>query len=146
VKSLDITIINEIRDIRKQWPRYGYRRLTAELQDRGWRLNAKRTARICRQNDLKILSVRRKRRYLGSAEGGITRLRAERPNHVWAIDFVHDRTADGRMLKILVDLPSISSTTRYECRVIRESNEVPVAGRAGGRGAAPTGGTPSDAT
>jgi len=120
VKSLDITIINEIRDIQKQWPRYGYRRLTAELQDRGWRLNAKRTARICRQNDLKILSVRRKRRYLGSAEGGITRLRAERPNHVWAIDFVHDRTADGRMLKILV---VIDEYTR-ECLALHASRSI----------------------
>ncbi len=101
MKSLDQQLIEEIHSIRKQRPRYGYRRLTAELRGRGWRVNHKRIARICRDHGLKILPVRRKRRYLGSAEGGILRLRAERPNHVWAIDFVHDRTADGRMLKIL---------------------------------------------
>ena len=29
------------------------------------------------------------------------RLRAERPNHVWAFDFQFDQTADGRALKLL---------------------------------------------
>lgn len=101
MKSLDQQLLEEIHAIRKVRPRYGYRRLTAELKGRGWRVNAKRIARICRENCLKILPVRRKRQYLGSAEGGITRLKAERPNHVWAVDFIHDRTADGRMLKIL---------------------------------------------
>ena len=30
-----------------------------------------------------------------------TRLRAERPNHVWALDFQTDETADGRQLRLL---------------------------------------------
>lgn len=81
---LEKQLIAEIRTIRKLRPRYGYRRLTAELKDRGWRVNAKRIARIYRENGLKILPVRQKRRYLGSADGGIVRLKAERPNHVWA--------------------------------------------------------------
>ena len=29
------------------------------------------------------------------------RLRAERPNQVWALDFQHDQTADGRVLRLL---------------------------------------------
>lgn len=28
-------------------------------------------------------------------------LRAERPNHVWALDFQFDKTVDGRVLKLL---------------------------------------------
>ena len=78
MKSLDQQLLEEIHAIRKVRPRYGYRRLTAELKGRGWRVNAKRIARICGENCLKILPVRRKRQYLGSAEGGITRLKAER--------------------------------------------------------------------
>jgi hypothetical protein len=36
------------------------------------------------------------------------RLRAERPDHVWALDFQFDQTADGRLLKLLnvVDEPT----------------------------------------
>jgi transposase InsO family protein len=90
-----------IRVVKTRWPRYGYRRVTAELRAEGWRVNAKRVARLCRDEGLKVLRVKRKRQYLGSAAGGIERLSATRPNHVWAIDFVHDRTADGRDLKIL---------------------------------------------
>lgn len=90
-----------IRAVKTNRPRYGYRRVTEELQADGWRVNAKRIARICLQEGLKVLPVRRKRRYLGSAEGGIMRQSAARPNDVWAIDFVHDRTADGRHVKIL---------------------------------------------
>lgn len=29
------------------------------------------------------------------------RLRPERPNHVWSHDFVQDRTADGRVYRML---------------------------------------------
>ena len=35
-----------------------------------------------------------------SRPGTAERLRAERPNHVWAIDFEFDETADGRRLKL----------------------------------------------
>ena len=120
MKSLDQQLLEEIHSIRRVQPRYGYRRLTAELQGRGWRVNSKRIARICRENCLKILAVRRKRRYLGSAEAGITRLKAERPNHVWAVDFIHDRTADGRMLKILV---VIDEHTR-ECLALHAARSI----------------------
>ena len=34
-------------------------------------------------------------------DGSGVRLRAERPNHVWSYDFVHDRTHDGRAYRIL---------------------------------------------
>ena len=44
---------------------------------------------------------RRKRRRLGSAANGCTRETAVRPNHVWSYDFVHERTEDGRQLKLL---------------------------------------------
>jgi hypothetical protein len=47
-------------------------------------------------------SVRnRKRRRLGDSTVPAERLRAERPNHVWAFDFQFDQTADGRAIKLL---------------------------------------------
>src|SRR5437763_1887075 len=41
----------------------------------------------------------RKKRRLGSGENGCARKRPEYRGHVWAWDFMHDRTADGRPLK-----------------------------------------------
>ncbi len=44
---------------------------------------------------------RRKRRRLGESTVPAKRLRAQRPDHVWAFDFQFDQTADGRVLKLL---------------------------------------------
>jgi putative transposase len=44
---------------------------------------------------------RRKRQRLGASTVPAKRLRAERPDHVWALDFQFDQTADGRILKLL---------------------------------------------
>jgi len=44
---------------------------------------------------------RRKRRRLGDSTVLARRLRAERPNQVWALDFQHDQTADGRVIRLL---------------------------------------------
>ena len=118
--DIEKQIVEEIIAIRRLRPRYGYRRLTAELRATGWKVNHKRIARICREHGLKILPIRRKRRYLGSADGGIVRLEAERPNHVWAVDFVHDRTADGSMLKILV---VVDEYTR-ECLALKAARSI----------------------
>ncbi len=43
----------------------------------------------------------KKRRRLGDSSGGIIRRKAERRNHVWSMDFIFDRTTNGRPLKIL---------------------------------------------
>ena len=43
----------------------------------------------------------RKRRRLGDSTAPAERLRAKRPNHVWAFDFQFDQTADGKTLKLL---------------------------------------------
>ena len=41
------------------------------------------------------------KRSRGSSENGCTVRKAERPNHVWTWDFIHDRTLDGRPVKLL---------------------------------------------
>ena len=44
---------------------------------------------------------RRKRQRLGHSTTPANRLRAERPDHVWALDYQFDVTATGRILKLL---------------------------------------------
>jgi putative transposase len=85
----------------RKYPRYGYRRIWALLRREGWRVNRKRIHRLWRQEGLKVPRKQRKRRYLGQSANGCARRRAEHKDHVWAWDFVHDRTRDGRPLKWL---------------------------------------------
>ena len=67
----------------------------------GWRVNHKRVERIWRQEGLKVPEEQPKRGRLWLNDGSCVRLRAEFPNHVWSYDFVHDRTHDGRPLRML---------------------------------------------
>jgi transposase InsO family protein len=91
-----------LHEIAQAHPRYGYRRAHAMLRREGWVLNRKKVLRIWREEGLKVQPRHHKRRR--PANGEQVR-RAERPNHVWAIDFQFDATSDGRMVKIanLVD-------------------------------------------
>jgi putative transposase len=48
-------------------------------------------------------------------DGSCVRLRPEHPSHVWAYDFVQDRTHDGRVLRMLV----VADEFTRECLAIR---------------------------
>lgn len=94
-------LTTEIRKLADKHPRYGYRRIHAQLRRQGWRVNRKRVHRIWRAEGLRVPQKQRKRRRVGSKDGSCIRRKAEYRNHVWAIDFVHDQTADWRRLKVL---------------------------------------------
>jgi len=82
--------------------RYGYRRITALLRHAGWRVNHKRVERIWRREGLKVPQKQPKRGRLWlNSDGSCIRLRPEHRNHVWAYDFVMDRTHDGRAFRML---------------------------------------------
>jgi putative transposase len=85
----------------REYGRYGYRRITALLQQEGWHTNHKRVERIWRQEGLKVPQKQPKGGRLWLADGSCIRRRAEYPNHVWSYDFVMERTQDGRPLKML---------------------------------------------
>ena len=85
----------------REYGRYGYRRITALLQQDGWRVNHKRVERLWRQEGLKVPQKQPKRARLWVANGSCLRQRPLYPNHVWSYDFVMERTQDGRSLKLL---------------------------------------------
>ena len=90
-----------IVSLASEYGRYGYRRITALLKADGWRVNHKRVERIWRQEGLKVPVRHPKRGRLWLNDSSCIRLRPEYGNHVWAYDFVFDRTRDGRPLKLL---------------------------------------------
>lgn len=90
-----------LREISRERPRWGYRRAHHRLREEGWAVNRKRVARLWREEGLRVPQRKRKRQRLGDSTVPAERLRAERPNQVWALDFQFDQTADGRALRLL---------------------------------------------
>lgn len=91
----------ELHAFSRAHPRWGYRRAWATLRERGWDVNRKRIQRLWREEGLRVPGRRRKRQRRGDSTTAAARLRAGRPNEVWALDFQFDQTADGRLLKLL---------------------------------------------
>jgi putative transposase len=90
-----------LRRFSRKRPRWGYRRAHSQLREEGWAVNRKRVQRLWREEGLRVPARRRKRQRLGDSTVPAKRLSAQRPDHVWALDFQFDQTADGRILKLL---------------------------------------------
>jgi len=58
-QDADIDLRDQIQRIALEWPCYGWRRVTAELRRRGWRVNHKRVLRIMREDNLLCLRRRK---------------------------------------------------------------------------------------
>ena len=87
-----------LRLLARRHPRYGYRRIHVLLRREGWACNRKRVQRLWRDEGLRLPPKPRRRRRGKRMPGHVE---AVCPNQVWALDFVVDRTADGRPIKIL---------------------------------------------
>jgi putative transposase len=97
----DVELREEMVKLARQKPRYGYRRLHALLERSGANqsqpLNVKRVYRLYREEGLSVR--RKKRKRLVRERAAEPRLTG--PNQEWAMDFVTDGLATGRMVRIL---------------------------------------------
>ena len=85
----------------KQYGRYGYRKVGELLAVEGWRVNHKKVERLWREEGLQLPQRHKKRKRLYHHDASVIRLRPRYPNHVWAVDFVHDKLSNGRPYKML---------------------------------------------
>ena len=100
-------------------PRWGWRKAHDVAVRQGRVINPKRTLRLWRAHHLqRPPQRRRKRERLG--DGTAAKLRAERPNHVWALDFCFDETAQRRRLK----LPNVIDEFTREALAIRVDHSI----------------------
>jgi len=82
--------------VRRRW---GYRRLLVLLRREGIPDNHKRVYRLYRAERLQVRQRRRRKQRLVR---GVEPVSApQRPNERWSLDFVHDRMANGRSLRLL---------------------------------------------
>jgi len=85
----------------KQYGRYGYRKITRLLQIEGWKVNEKKIERLWREEGLQQPKRHKKQKRLYHKDSSVIRLRPKYENHIWSIDFVHDRLSNGRPYKML---------------------------------------------
>ena len=96
-------LTKDIVALATKYGRYGYRRITALLNDNehGWKVNHKRVERIWRKEGLKVPKKQPKRGILWLNDGSCIRLRPEHKDHVLSYDFMVERTTDGRAFRVL---------------------------------------------
>ena len=80
-------------------PNMGYRMVHELVKSKSAPPNIKWTHQMWKEAQLGRLSRCRKK-----LTGNPIALKAERPNHVWCVDFIHDACLNGSKLKILSDV------------------------------------------
>ena len=94
----NIELHREIVRLAHRYKRYGASMIGLKLRQSGWRVNHKRVERLYA---LSGLQIRRRKRKKVPACDLQPLLRPLKANEVWSMDFVFDRTADGRVIKCL---------------------------------------------
>jgi putative transposase len=113
----DGPVLQSMRDLAAQYPRYGYRRIQVFLERQGMHLSGDRMHRLWRTARLQV-PRKRPRRRVATSRPRPTPPRA--PNHVWACDFLFDACANGQALKCLT---VIDEWTR-ECLAIEVAGSI----------------------
>jgi putative transposase len=93
----DAPLREQLRELAQEKPRYGYRRLHVLLRRAGVIANHKRVWRVYHESGLSV--KRRKRKRL--VRVGRSQEAVSAPNQEWALDFVSDRLATGRSVRVL---------------------------------------------
>ena len=88
----------------KRYGRYGYRKIAKLLRIEGWEVNHKKVERLWREEGLQLPQRHKRRKRLYHKNSSVIRLRPTHSNHIWSVDFVHDRLSNGRRYKMLTVL------------------------------------------
>jgi len=97
-------VIDDLLVLHVKHPRYGYRRITIKLREKGWFINFKRVYRLWCQEGFKIRRKQHKRLYAGCSKNACNRKKPAYRNHIWSYDFLSERLENGRLIKLLVVL------------------------------------------
>lgn len=97
----DTALLDRMKTLAVERPRFGYRRLHALLRREGYLVNHKRVYRLYRQSDL---AVRRRKRKSTARIRGAPAMIGSVPNERWCLDFTSDTLVSGRPFRILAVL------------------------------------------
>jgi putative transposase len=112
-KDDDVVLKDEIQDIVLEFPGYGYRRVTAELRNRGYEVNHKRVLRLMREDNLLCLKKKFKPVTTDSSHGLpvypnlLKGVQISGPNQIWASDITYVQLMHEHIyLAVIIDLYS----------------------------------------
>lgn len=114
----DTALIERLRELARERPRFGYRRLHALLRREGEVVNHKRVYRVYRAAGLAV--PRRKRKRVAASRGQLVRIGTQ-PNEHWCLDFMSDTLSTGRRLRTL----SVLDTCTREALAIAVDTSLP---------------------
>jgi putative transposase len=92
----DLALRSALEAVALEYPRYGYRRITAELQRRGWSVNRKHVLRLMQEENL-LVAVRRfcrttdSQHAYGRYPNLVKDLEIVRPDQAWCADITYIR-------------------------------------------------------
>jgi putative transposase len=108
--AAEARLVLRIREICAEFPRYGYRRVTAQLKAEGERVNHKRVSRIMREQDLRVRPKRRFGVTTNSDHDGpifpdlAKDLAPTGPDQLWVADLTYIRILGGFVfLAVILD-------------------------------------------
>lgn len=94
----NVELREQIQALANRHKRYGVGMIHLKLRQAGWPVNYKRVERLYQEAKLQVRCRKRKKVPLGERQ---PLFRPTAANQVWSVDFVFDRTAEGRVLKCL---------------------------------------------
>jgi putative transposase len=114
----DAVLVERLRELARERPRFGYRRLHALLRREGEIVNHKRVYRVYRAAGLAV--PQRKRKRVAASRGQSVQI-GTRPNEHWSLDFMSDTLSTGRRLRTL----SVLDTCTREALAIAVDTSLP---------------------
>lgn len=114
----DTALAERLRDLARQRPRFGYRRLHALIRRDGELVNHKRVYRVYRAAGLAV--PRQKRKRVAASRGQAAHI-GMRPNEHWSLDFMSDTLSTGRRIRTL----SVLDTCTREALAIAVDTSLP---------------------
>lgn len=114
----DTALVERLRALARERPRFGYRRLHALLRREGEMVNHKRVYRVYRAAGLAV--PRRKRKRIAASRGLQVKI-GRMPNDHWSLDFMSDTLSNGRRLRTL----SVLDTCTREALAIAVDTSLP---------------------
>ncbi len=107
----DAQLRQVLQKLAGQWPTYGYRRMTVELQRAGWTVNTKRVARMMAALGLQAKVNRKRIQTTDSRHGGprfpnlLLGRQVERPDEAWVADITYVKLGHGYVyLAVVMDV------------------------------------------